>query len=59
IESKGYEVMPCSSCLEEGVACKMVDGVKSRSQCTKRGRSCDAGRIPMSSREPSLSSFLV
>ncbi|KUI63583.1 hypothetical protein VM1G_10407 [Cytospora mali] len=41
--------MPCSFCLEEGVACKMVDGVKSCSQCTQRARSCDASRVPVSS----------
>ncbi|KAF3765913.1 hypothetical protein M406DRAFT_224691, partial [Cryphonectria parasitica EP155] len=49
IESTGYEVMLCSLCLEEGVRCKMVDGVKSCSQCTKRGCSCDAGWVSMSS----------
>ncbi|KAF3762968.1 hypothetical protein M406DRAFT_264755 [Cryphonectria parasitica EP155] len=49
IEFIGYEIMLCSFCLEEGVRCKMVDGVKSCSQCIKRSCSCDAGWIPVSS----------
>ncbi|KAF3759868.1 hypothetical protein M406DRAFT_219291, partial [Cryphonectria parasitica EP155] len=49
IKSTGYEIMLYSFCLEEEVQCKMIDGVKSCSQCMKRGCSYDAGWIPVSS----------
>ncbi|KAF3762851.1 hypothetical protein M406DRAFT_221465, partial [Cryphonectria parasitica EP155] len=48
IESTSYKVMLYLSYLKEGVRCKMINRIKSCSQCTKQSCSCNAGWVLIS-----------
>lgn len=50
IESFGYDVMPCSFCSARGLRCKMIERSSKCGECVRRGRSCDASGVAISSR---------
>jgi hypothetical protein len=47
IASTGYEIMPCSLCVENHTKCMMKDGWKNCSECTRRGRTCDGKGVTL------------
>ncbi|KAH7169561.1 hypothetical protein DER46DRAFT_659189 [Fusarium sp. MPI-SDFR-AT-0072] len=47
IASTGYEIMPCSLCVENYTKCMMKDGWKNCSECTCWGRTCDGKGVTL------------
>lgn len=51
IDSCGFDVMPCSFCSGRGLRCRMVERSSKCGECVRRGRTCDASGVAVSSRE--------
>lgn len=58
IASRGFDVMPCSRCLDRGLRCQMAEHHSSKcSECVRAGRPCDGQGVALNSCECGI--FLV
>lgn len=51
ILAHGFEVVPCTRCVEKGVSCLIIPNLNRCATCIRLGRSCDSVRASMSSSE--------